>query len=127
MAPAPSASASASAATSSPRSPSRTSPAATAAALPPDDPLAERSSCHGFRVTRSPAVVSQRPQLSWTGYGHGAPDQSTDEAAMLAAHGGPFRAPVAIARAISFDPRPQRGNAHVVGQRGLQAVQEVRP
>lgn len=51
----------------------------------------------------SSAVVSQKPQLAWTAYGEGAPDQSTKNASMVAAHGGPFRDAVAVARPVTTD------------------------
>lgn len=68
----------------------------------PDDPNRVGLDAIQFLEVAS-GVVSQKPQLSWTGYGKGAPDQSTENAAVIAAHGGPFRGAVAMARAVTTD------------------------
>ena len=60
-----------------------TSPAATAAADPPDDPPGVRSTSHGLRVA-SPAVVGDRPQAQLRHPGH--PDDDRPGAAQPADH-----------------------------------------
>lgn len=68
----------------------------------PDDPTRAGLDAIQF-IEVSNAVASEKPQLTWTAYGEGAPDQSTAAAEMITAHGGPFRDAVAMARAQTTD------------------------
>ena len=68
----------------------------------PDDPAAPGLDAIQF-IEVSNQVVSEKPQLCWTGYGAGSPDQSTQKDEVIAGHGGPLTAAVAIARPMTTD------------------------
>jgi hypothetical protein len=68
----------------------------------PDDPAAPGVDAVDFLEVGN-SVVMEKPQLAWQSYGEGAPDQVTQDKGMLDAHGGPFRAAVAMARAATTD------------------------